>query len=239
MEKSTLLEIRNLHAGYGKSPVLHGLDLKVEPGQMVSILGRNGVGKTTLLRAIAGAIAVQEGEILFDGISLKGVAMHRRAHQGIAYVPQGREIFPSLSVIDNLKAAAFGTKRSDWRDAIDELFSSFPMLRQKADERGDSLSGGQQQILALARALITRPSLLLLDEPSEGIQPSIVDQIAETVREINQREKIAVIVVEQNLEFVARMGAHCRLVDKGRIVFECHPEQIISDADLQRQYLGV
>jgi branched-chain amino acid transport system ATP-binding protein/urea transport system ATP-binding protein len=239
MEKNMLLEIKNLHAGYGQTSVLHGLDLQMEPGQMVSILGRNGVGKTTLLRAIAGAIDVQQGDIVFGGTSLKGVAVHRRAHRGIAYVPQGRDIFPSLSVVDNLKAAAFGTKRSDWREAIDELFASFPMLRQKADERGDSLSGGQQQILALARALITRPSLLLLDEPSEGIQPSIVDQIAETVRDINRRDGIAVIVVEQNLEFVARMGAHCRLVDKGRIVFECEPERIINDADLQRQYLGV
>jgi urea ABC transporter ATP-binding protein UrtE len=239
MDKSMLLEISNLHAGYGKTSVLHGLDLKLEPGQMVSILGRNGVGKTTLLRAIAGAIAVQQGDISFDGSSLKGMEMHRRARKGIAYVPQGRDIFPSLSVIDNLKAAAFGTKRPDWREAINGLFAWFPMLREKADARGDSLSGGQQQILALARALITRPSLLLLDEPSEGIQPSIVDQIAETVRDINRRDGIAVIVVEQNLEFVSRMGAHCRLVDKGRIVFECEPERIMNDADLQRQYLGV
>jgi len=234
-----LLELKNLRAGYGQTPVLHGLDLNLERGQMVSILGRNGVGKTTLLRAIAGAISTQDGDILFDGSSLRGTPMHKRALRGIAYVPQGRDIFPSLSVQDNLKAAAFGTKRKDWQEAIDELYIEFPMLKEKADERGDSLSGGQQQILALARALITRPSLLLLDEPSEGIQPSIVDQIASTVRRINQRDNIAVMVVEQNLEFVARMGAHCRLVDKGRVVFECDPEQIVSDANLQRQYLGV
>ncbi|VXC86305.1 conserved hypothetical protein [Burkholderia sp. 8Y] len=234
-----LLEIRSLHAGYGQTSVLHGLDLTVQKAEMVSILGRNGVGKTTLLRAIAGTIGAQRGDIRFDGMSIVGEPMHQRARKGIAYVPQGRDIFPSLSVADNLKAAAFGTKRADWKQAMESLYSGFPILREKADERGDSLSGGQQQILALARALITRPSLLLLDEPSEGIQPSIVDQIADTVKSINQQDGIAVVVVEQNLEFVARMGAHCRLVDRGQIVLQCDPERIVNDAELQREFLGV
>jgi branched-chain amino acid transport system ATP-binding protein/urea transport system ATP-binding protein len=165
--------------------------------------------------------------------------MHQRARNGIAYVPQGRDIFPALSVLDNLKAAAFGIGRSDWPQAVAALLDEFPMLRDKRDARGSSLSGGQQQILALARALVTRPTLLLLDEPSEGIQPSIVEQIAQTIREINRREGIAVVVVEQNLDFVARMAAHCHLVDKGRIVFDCPADRIVNDAVLQRQYLGV
>jgi len=234
-----LLELRGVQAGYGLAPVLHDFDLDVNEGEIVSILGRNGVGKTTLLRTIVGAIRPQRGTVRFRGRPIEELAMHERARSGIAYVPQGREIFPGLSVLDNLKAAAFGVGRTDWDSAVRVLFDAFPVLREKRDARGSSLSGGQQQILALARALITRPVLLLLDEPSEGIQPSIVEQIAVTVREIHRREGIAVIVVEQNLDFVARMQAHCHIVDKGRVVFDCPAERIVRDADLQRQHLGV
>ena len=234
-----LLELDSVQAGYGLAPVLHGLDLAVREGEIVSVLGRNGVGKTTLLRTIVGAVPHQRGQIRLRGRPLDALRVHERARQGIAYVPQGREIFGALSVLDNLKAAAFGIGRRDWPQAIEALLAEFPVLREKRDARGGSLSGGQQQILALARALVTRPALLLLDEPSEGIQPSIVDQIAQTVREINRREGIAVVVVEQNLGFVARMGAHCHLVDKGRIVFDCPAQRIVDDTALQRQYLGV
>jgi branched-chain amino acid transport system ATP-binding protein/urea transport system ATP-binding protein len=234
-----LLELSRVRAGYGQAAVLHEFELQVPEGGLISVLGRNGVGKTTLLRTIIGAIRAQAGEIRLRGRPIGHLAVHERARAGIAYVPQGREIFPALSVLDNLKAAAFGIGRSDWAEAVEAQFQEFPLLRQKAQARGGSLSGGQQQILAVARALITRPQLLLLDEPSEGIQPSIVDQIAETVKDINRRENIAVILVEQNLDFVARIGAHCHLVDKGRIVFDCPASMIVADAGLQRQYLGV
>ena len=235
----SLLKLVRLSAGYGLAPVLHDLDLEVKAGEIISILGRNGVGKTTLLRSIVGALTPMAGDVLFNDRSVTKLPVYQRARSGIAYVPQGREIFPSLSVEDNLKAAAFGNGRSDWKQALENQYREFPVLREKRDERGGALSGGQQQILALARALMTHPSLLLLDEPSEGIQPSIVDQIANTVRDINSREGIAIVVVEQNLEFVARMGAHCHLVDKGRIVFDCSADRIVNDTELQRQYLGV
>ncbi|CAB3794550.1 ABC transporter ATP-binding protein [Pararobbsia alpina] len=234
-----MLELRDIHAGYGLSTVLRGIDLRVGAGERVAILGRNGVGKTTLLRAIVGAIRLQQGELMFDGRTIGELPTHERARLGIAYVPQGREIFPSLSVLDNLKAAAFGTGQLDWKARVDELFIEFPVLAEKQKARGASLSGGQQQILALARALITQPRLLILDEPTEGIQPSIVDQIADTIRAINEKRGIAVIVVEQNLDFVVRLGTHAHIIEKGAIVADMPAADLLHDEVQQRKYLGV
>jgi len=234
-----LLEIQHLTAGYGAAAVLHALDFVLPQGGLVCMLGRNGVGKTTLLRTIVGQLALQQGEILFHGQSIARHPTHHRARAGIAYVPQGREIFPALSVQDNLKAAAFGMARTDWRAALHVQYDTFPALREKRHARGGSLSGGQQQILALARALMTQPRLLLLDEPSEGIQPSIVAQIADTIRHIHQHQGIAVVVVEQNLDFVARLNAHCHVMDRGRLVFDCPAKQLVQDKTLQQRYLGV
>jgi branched-chain amino acid transport system ATP-binding protein/urea transport system ATP-binding protein len=226
-------------AGYGQTLVLQDLDLDVAEGEIVAVLGRNGVGKSTMLRAIMGQVPLARGRISFAGREIGRLPVHRRARLGIAYVPQGREIFPALSVRENLAVAGHAAGRKDWRDAAEELLDEFPLLRRKAGDRGGSLSGGQQQILALARALMTRPRLLLLDEPSEGIQPSIVAEIAEIVRGLNERRRITVVLVEQNLDFATRLAREACLMDHGRVVRSLPAELLLRDRDLQHEYMGV
>jgi branched-chain amino acid transport system ATP-binding protein/urea transport system ATP-binding protein len=233
------LKLEGVAAGYGQTLVLQGLDLEVQDGEMVAVLGRNGVGKTTMLRAIMGQVPLSRGTIAFAGHEIGRLPVHRRARLGLGYVPQGREIFPALSVRENLAVAAHAAGRRDWQAAIEELFAEFPQLRAKAGDRGGSLSGGQQQILALARALMTRPRLLLLDEPSEGIQPSIVAEIAEIVQGLNEARGIAVVLVEQNLDFAARLARRACLVDHGRVVRELPADELLRDRDLQHEYMGV
>ncbi len=234
-----MLRVENLTAGYGAGPVLNDLSLSVSASQRVAVLGRNGVGKTTLLRAIIGEVTAKEGTVELDGQDVTKHPAHRRARSGIAYVPQGRDIFPGLSVLDNLKVAAYATGKKGWAPVLEEVLDEFPILREKAKLPGGGLSGGQQQILALGRALMTQPKLLLLDEPSEGIQPSIVQQIAEHVRAINEERGITVIIVEQNLEFAVSIADHAYLMDKGQIVRELPAQEVLSDRELQHEYLGV
>jgi urea ABC transporter ATP-binding protein UrtE len=234
-----MLQVEGVTAGYGAGPVLTDLDFAVPAGRRVAVLGRNGVGKTTLLRTMVGEVRAKKGRILFEGTDVTGQPAHRRARLGIAYVPQGRDIFPGLSVLDNLRVAAYGTGRKRWQRQLDEVLDEFPILREKAKLPGGGLSGGQQQILALGRALMTEPKLLLLDEPSEGIQPSIVDQIAEHVQRVNRERGITVVIVEQNLEFATNVADHAYLMDKGRIVRELPAKDVLADRDLQHEYLGV
>jgi len=234
-----MLSAEGLTAGYGAGAVLNGLNLEVAAGDRVVILGRNGVGKSTLLRVLQGGVKATRGRILFDGVDSSGDAAHRRARSGIAYVPQGRDIFPGLSVLDNLRVAVYGSGGKDGPELVDAVMDEFPVLREKAKLPGGGLSGGQQQILALGRALVMRPRLLLLDEPSEGIQPSIVDQIAEHVRRVNQEHGITVVLVEQNLEFASSVAEHAFLMDKGRVVHELPTRNLLADRELQHEYLGV
>jgi urea ABC transporter ATP-binding protein UrtE len=234
-----LLKLRGVRAGYGATTVLRGLDLTVANREIITVLGRNGAGKTTLLRAIMGIVPLQSGSVWFEGQDISRLRTHERAQRGIAYVPQGRLVFPALSVLDNLRAASYGTRQRNGSDALDRMFADFPILAEKRRARAGSLSGGQQQMLALARALITNPRLLLLDEPSEGIQPSIVDQIADTVRTMHEKRGISVVLVEQNLDFVARLATRAYIVDKGQIVGEFPASEILDNKALQREYMGV
>jgi urea ABC transporter ATP-binding protein UrtE len=234
-----MLRVDGLEAGYERSPVLHGISIEVPPGNIVAVLGRNGAGKTTLLRAIVGQIPIWAGRVELDGVDVTSRPAHERARRGIGYVPQGRDIFPGLSVLDNLRVAAYGTGTRGWQGDLDALLTQFPVLADKRHQSGGSLSGGQQQLLALARALMTRPRVLLLDEPSEGIQPSIVDQIGETIQEINRDRQITVVLVEQNLDFATRVAADAYLIDRGRVARRLAAADVATDRELQHEYLGV
>jgi urea ABC transporter ATP-binding protein UrtE len=234
-----MLQLRNVSAGYGRTPVLHDITADVAEGELVALLGRNGVGKTTLLRTITGEIAATGGEIHISGRPVTRLKAHQRARAGVAYVPQGRQIFSDLTVLENLQVAGYAARKPGWQGIVDELLEDFPILNEKRDQNGGSLSGGQQQILALGRALVTKPDLLLLDEPSEGIQPSIVQQIAREIKDINARRGITVIIVEQNLEFAASVADVAYVMDKGEIVQKVPTNHLLSDIGLQHELLGV
>jgi urea ABC transporter ATP-binding protein UrtE len=234
-----MLSVSNLHAGYGRTAVLSGVDLYVGLGEIVAILGRNGVGKTTLLRTIMGLLPARQGRIMLDGHGdLTPLPAHARARAGLAYVPQGRQIFPRLSVRDNLRVAALAAGR-DPQAGIAATVAEFPALEPKLPARGASLSGGQQQLLALARALATQPRLLLLDEATQGIQPSIVEVIRQKVQDINRNRGVAVLLVEQNIEFAVALASRTYIMNKGQIVLELAPQDVLRDQTVQREYLGV
>jgi len=233
-----MLQASDLRAGYGSAAVLHGINLSLAAGERAAILGRNGVGKTTLMRALSGEISSTGGTLTFQGTDLMPLRPHERARLGIAHVPQGRDIFTKLTVAENLKVGAAAVRGS--ADAkIDEVYDEFPLLAERRRARGGSLSGGQQQILALARALVSEPKLLLLDEPSEGIQPSILDEIAEAIDHINLARGITVLVVEQNLDFAARIAERGLIMDKGEIIENVAIAELHDDRDLQRTFLAL
>ncbi len=233
-----MLRLNELEAGYGATPVLRGINITLETGGRLAVLGRNGVGKTTLMRAIAGSIDCTSGTLFLDDIDLGPLKAFQRARVGISHVPQGRDIFPKLTVIENLlvgAAASGGPKASH----VDEVLRDFPVLASKAKSRGGTLSGGQQQLLALGRALMTEPKVLLLDEPSEGIQPSILDEIIDVIEQINIDRGIAILIVEQNLDFAARIAQRALIMEKGELVEEVNTTELSQNRDLQRKYMAL
>ena len=215
-----MLEIKGLNVAYGESQVLWDVSLDVPSGGVVCLMGRNGVGKTTLLRAVMGLLPALSGRIVFDGFELGGRRPEERAARGIGYVPQGREIFPNLTVAENLRVGVIGRRGRRPAEAgagLEGVFELFPKLRQLLGRKGGVLSGGEQQQLALARVLLQEPTLLLLDEPTEGIQPSVIMQIEEAIQRIKARG-IAVLLVEQYLEFAWRLADSYAIMRKGTIV---------------------
>ena len=232
-----MLSVAEIHVAYGRTPALTGPSLAVGTGEIVSIIGRNGVGKTTLLKAIIGLLRVTSGLIQLDGQDVTRLPAHERARRGLGYVPQGRMIFAGLTVEENLLIGADLSPASG-RALVEEVLTEFPRLRERYRQRGDTLSGGEQQMLALGRALAGDPKVLLLDEPSEGIQPSIVQEIGARIASISRARGLAIVLVEQNIEFAAALAQRIYVMEKGRIAREIAPERVM-DEDIVRDYLAV
>ncbi|MFH1034790.1 MAG: ABC transporter ATP-binding protein [Pseudomonadota bacterium] len=231
-----MLELRSVEAAYGESQILSGLSLSVEQGEVVTLLGRNGAGKTTTLRTIMGLLPARGGEILFRGRRLNGLSPHVIARLGVGYVPEERGIFPSLTVTENLLFPLWGRGEAGWD--MDKIYDFFPRLRERADHRGAQLSGGEQQMLAMARILRAKMDLLLLDEPTEGLAPLLVKTIGTIIEEM-KRSRLTVLLVEQNTRFACRLADRHYVLYGGKIVHSCNNQEFIEDVQVKQRYLGV
>ena len=214
---AAILEVADLRSGYATGDVLQGVSVTVEPGEVVGVLGRNGVGKSTLMKSVIGLLPARTGFIRYKGEDVTREGADRRARRGMGYVPQGREIFPKMSVLDNLRLGRFVNAASG-SFALEEVYGWFPFLRDRARQRGGTLSGGQQEMLAIARALVNGPDLLLLDEPSDGVQPSIIQEIGSFILQLIGRRPIGVLLVEQNIDLMQTVAHRAYVLDKGRVV---------------------
>jgi len=232
-----MLKVDRLRSGYGAIPVLAGLSLSVAQGEFVGILGHNGMGKTTLLKTLIGILPATAGTIVFGGADVTRMPAHRRARSGIGYVAQGRGILPGLTVRDNLlfATAAIGAGRADPLEAV---LDDFPRLRNYLDRLGGALSGGEQQLLALARTLIQKPRIILLDEPTEGIQPSIIDEIVDKLKALRQRDGLTMLLVEQNVDIIRALSDRVLLIQKGTILREVGAEAL-DDPDATRHFTAL
>jgi len=234
-----MLEINAVRSGYARgADVLKGIDLRVAPGERLAIMGRNGMGKTLLAKTIIGLIKPSAGAITLEGKPIGGLPAHRISNMGVAYVPQGREIFGDFSILENLRMGVIG-KPGLGLEQLDQIYDWFPILRERHAQRAGTLSGGQMQQLAIARALIGRPKLLLLDEPSEGIQPNIVHEIAEKLAAISTTEGLTVIVIEQNFEMVEILAERVAFLENGRITGESPTARLVAEPELITQNMGL
>jgi len=232
-----VLTVDSLNVSYGETPIIEGLSLHCEEDEILAVLGRNGMGKTTLLRSIAGALKPDSGSIVFDDEDVTDLPSHERARRGITLIPQGREIFPDLTVGENLQMGTYAAGDRTTLDR-DRVYEYFPILEERLEQKGGTLSGGQQQMLAIARGLMTNPELILLDEPSEGIQPSIVEQIGEILPEIHRNEDVPVVIVEQNIELVFAVADRGYVIENGNIVEE-GDIAALQDENLIKKHIGI
>ena len=229
-----MLELKNVDAFYGLGHILHGLSLSVSEGEVVALLGRNGAGKTTTLRSITGLTPPKRGQVLYKGADISGLGPHVISRKGIAMVPETRDIFSYLTVKENLAIA----ERSGSRWRMDSVLERFPGLKTRLGHKGRELSGGEQQMLAIARALMTGPELLLLDEPSQGLAPLVVSAVMDTIRELKS-QRVSMLLVEQNAEMALQLADRVYVIDHGTVVFEGAPAQLRADANITATYLGV
>ncbi len=228
------LEVEGVHTYYGESHVLQGVSLRVDPGEVLAILGRNGMGKTTLIRTIIGFTPPREGRVLYEGTEITRLPPFRMVALGMALVPQGRRVFPSLSVRENLDVARRGAGR--W--SLEQVYALFPRLRDRAGNRANKLSGGEQQMLAIGRALMSNPDLLLMDEPTEGLAPLLVREVGRVITEL-KRSGLSILLVEQNLALALSVADRVHVLSRGQIVHTGTPAELMGNDDVKTRYLGV
>jgi len=234
-----MIRIRDLHAGYGDTRVLHGIDLDIRAGEVVAIVGANGVGKTTLLRTIAGLIAPTHGSIAFEGEEIGGIGAHRVVERGVVMVPEGRRLFPRMSVRRNLEIGAYCERaRPRLAQSLGEVFDLFPILRERESQLGGTLSGGQQQMCAIGRGLMALPKILMLDEVSLGLAPIAVKRVYEAVRAIRERG-LTLVIVEQNVGQALKVADRAYVIQHGRVVLSGTGRDLTNNADVRRAYLGL
>ncbi|MDX3806737.1 ABC transporter ATP-binding protein [Bosea thiooxidans] len=234
-----MLEVEGLNAWYGASHVLHGISLAVEPGEIVALVGRNGAGKTSTIRSVMGLMPRTSGSVRFAGAELLPMPAHARFRLGLAYVPEERRIVPGLTVRENLQLGLVATDGSiDERRAIDEIAESFPRLKERLDQQGVTMSGGEQQMLAIARAMIAKPKMILLDEPSEGIMPVLVEEMGVLFRRLRD-QGVTLLLVEQNVEWALKLADRAVIIDQGEVVHRSTAAALLADKAVQERYCAV
>jgi branched-chain amino acid transport system ATP-binding protein len=233
-----LLEVRNVHVAYGDAPAVWDASLAIDAGQIVSVVGPNGAGKSTLINAIAGILRPTQGQILVDGKDISRLASHRVCEHGIAIVPEGRRLFTHMSVLENLELGAYRMPSSSLQESLEEIFALFPILKERKQQLAGSMSGGQQQMVAIGRALMARPRLLLMDEPSLGLSPAVVDDMFRIIARINERG-MAVLLVEQNITKALELADHACVIEQGRIVISGSPQSLLNNPKIKEAYLGI
>ncbi len=237
---SALLAVEEVSSGYGLTPVLEQVSLHVDAGEVVAVVGANGVGKTTLLRTISGIVSPTRGRITFDGVRISGMSAHDIVGRGVAMVPEGGRLFLFMTVLENLELGAFASaSRPRARETLEEVMELFPILRERRRQLAGSLSGGERQMCAIARALMSRPRLLMLDEPSLGLSPAIVERVFDLIRSVVEARNLTVLLIEQNVADALEMAHRAYVVERGRVAKTGPGRELLQDPDIQRAYMGL
>ena len=239
MPEDPILELKNVSAGYGRIKALKGISLKVFPGEIVAMIGANGAGKSTTLMVVCGIVPVETGEVSYKGNVINGIAAEKLPTMGLCQIPEGRRIFPRLTVSENLELGAFYRRdRAEIEKDLDRVFTLFPILAERRKQQGGTLSGGEQQMLAIARALMSRPKLLLMDEPSLGLAPIFVQKIFDIISEINKKDGVTILLVEQNANLALQTAERGYVLETGRITLEDRAETLLHNPEIRKAYLG-